>query len=114
MVAEAQAAGITTSGAQSGGKIASFLERGDDTAEGDAVIDQLVARKPAETAGHSPATGKPAAPEPKAHDESVIGSLTDAAKRKPDSTPAPSPQEQADTGLIDSLIQKKDADGKPK
>jgi ABC-2 type transport system ATP-binding protein len=114
MVAEAQAAGITTSGAQSGGKIASFLERGDDTAEGDAVIDQLVVKKPVETAAPSPAAGKPDAPKPKAHDESVIGSLTDAAKRNPDLAPAPKPEEQADTGLIDSLIQKKDADGKPR
>lgn len=115
MVAEAQAAGISTSGARSGGKIASFLQRGDDAAEGDAVIDQLVARKPAETAAQTPAAGKPAEREPKAHDEQVIGSLTDTAKRKPDPTPAtPKPQEQADTGLIDSLIHKKDADGKPR
>ncbi len=112
MVAEAQAAGITTSGAQSGGKIASFLQRGDDTAEGDDVIDRLVSRKPA---AQAPDAGRHAEREPKTHDESVIGSLTDPANRKPEPTPAaPNPREQADTGLIDSLIHKKDADGKPR
>lgn len=115
MVAEAQAAGISTSGAQSGGKIASFLESGDDSTEGHAVIDKLVTKKPADASSQAPAAGTPAEPEPKAHDEQVIGSLTDAVKRKTQPTPAnPKPEEQADTGLIDSLIHKKDGDGKPK
>lgn len=117
IVAEAQAAGIATSGAQSGGKIASFLAGDGDEAEGEAVIDQLVRKSAGPKDTVHPSDAEHATTEAKAHDEQVIGSLTSSSTqtRTPDApTPAPEPKEQADTGLIDSLIQKKDGDGKAK
>ncbi len=111
---------MATSGAESGGKIASFLA-GDDgdgvRAEGAAVIDQLVTHTPARADTGHPSGVEHAQSETQAHDEQVIGTLTGGSTdtRKPDAAaPAPDPEEQTDTGLIDSLIQKKDGDGKPK
>lgn len=115
MVAEAQAAGLTTSGAQSGGKIASFLQGNVESAGADAVIQRLVTKSSARADTGHPTDTEQARTPAKAHDQQVIGSLTEAAPRKPDAAPAsPRPGEQADTGLIDSLIHKKDGDGKPK
>ena len=117
IVAEAQAAGLATSGAQSGGKIASFLAGESEQAEGGALIDQLVA-----TSTTTPAAQPAEQPEPSAakqqreHDEQVIGSLTagSAASSPTPSTPQQQdePQKQADNDLIDSLI-KKDENDKP-
>ena len=114
IVAEAQAAGLATSGAESGGKIASFLTGEGDEAEGESLIDQLVA--PASPAPRvrddHPSDVEHEPHEKPGHDENIIGSLTTGAE-KPQAaqTPAsqPAPQEQADTDLIDSLI-KQDQD----
>ncbi len=117
IVAEAQAAGIATSGAQSGGKIASFLSGEEDAShtEGEAVIDQLV-KKSATTPKPDVADVTEQKPEAKTHDEQVIDTLT-SAEPKPQAQapqPQPEPQQQADTSLIDSLIQKKDGDNQTK
>ncbi len=111
IVAEAQAAGVVTSGAQSGGTIATFLATGDESADGgDDLIDQLTTKTsssavdaPHSDTGHAENVAK-------AHEDEVIGSLTnnkDEPTKKPHGTAQPV-EEQADTGLIDSLIQKKD------
>lgn len=116
IVAEAQAAGVATSGAQSGGKIASFLasDVSGEQSEGDAVIDQLVTKTQAAAGASHPSDTEHAENQAKAHKDQVIGSLTGGSteNRKPD-VGSPEPKQQADTGLIDSLIQKKDGDGKP-
>lgn len=119
IVAEAQAAGLATSGAQSGGKIAAFLAgAGDDgqQARSEAVLEQLVTRPSMASPAHAPAADAPQKDEPKTHDEQVIGSLT-TDKRKDvskASTDEPRPDQQVDTRLIDSLIRKKNGDHPPK
>ncbi len=117
IVAEAQAAGAATSGAQSGGKIAGFLATGPE-GEGEAVIEQLITTRSKLSDAEHPSDVELTEHASKSHDEQVIGSLTGGpATRGPETTPpAPStpPQEQADTGLIDSLIQKKDKQDPPK
>ncbi len=119
IVAEAQAAGIATSGAQSGGKIASFLSGEDDASqtEGEAVIDQLVRKGSAPASPQHPSDAEHAANETRHHSEQVIDSLTTSgqpASGSKTAQPEPEPQQQADTSLIDSLIQKKDGDNKTK
>jgi ABC-2 type transport system ATP-binding protein len=120
IVAEAQAAGLATSGAESGGQIASFLAGsgdGREQAEGDAVIDQLVTKPSAPADAGQPSGTEQTRDDEETYDEGVIGTLTGtgAGSRKPGApAPAPEPDVKADTGLIDSLIQKKDGDGKPK
>ncbi len=116
IVAEAQASGAATSGAESGGKIAGFLATGAD-ARGDAVIEQLVATRSTGSDAEHPSESELARDESKAHEDQVIGSLTGGAGAPGPEAPSPAPQtppqEQADTSLIDSLIQKKDEDHKP-
>lgn len=122
IVAEAQAAGAATSGSESGGKIADFLATGVDGdgkhREGKAVIEQLVTKRSTRFDAEHTSDVEHAHNEPKAHDEQVIGSLTagDADVSRPQATqpvPGPQPQDQTDTGLIDSLTHKKDGDHKP-
>jgi ABC-2 type transport system ATP-binding protein len=120
IVAEAQAAGAATSGAQSGGKIADFLATGEDV-EGGAVIDDLIA-KSTHTDSPDPSTLQEVEPDDTArHDTGLIGSLTGDDAQTPQANdvldrnePSPEPQPQADTSLIDSLIQKKDDQDPPK
>jgi len=110
MVAEAQAAGAATSGAQSGGKIANFLATGGDESagEGDELINQLTTKTASPVDTH-PSEVEHTQVEDRAHEDKVIDSLTsnEAATPKQQDTPQP-PEEQADTSVIDSLIQKKD------
>jgi ABC-2 type transport system ATP-binding protein len=119
IVAEAQAAGAATSGAESGGKIAMFLESGGDGlgrgGGGDDLIDQLTTKTSTGVDAVHPSDAEHAQGQAKAHEEQVIGSLTGAREEthEPDS-PAPQTGEQTDTGLIDSLIQKKDGQDPPK
>ena len=112
IVAEAQAAGLATSGAQSGGKIAAFLA-GDDGEQthGQALIEQLVTRPSATARAQAPAAETTPQDEPKAHDEQVIGSLTAEKPKQTPQTPSPEPraEPQVDTGLIDSLTRKQDS-----
>jgi ABC-2 type transport system ATP-binding protein len=115
IVAEAQAQGAATSGARSGGEIARFLATGEDghASEPDELISGLMASAgPASTP--TAATQEPAQTETKTHDESVIESLTDetANAEEPKAQEAAA-DEQADTGLIDSLTHKKDNPAKP-
>ncbi len=115
IVAEAQAAGLTTSGAESGGKIASFLTGDDEPTEGEALIDQLVAPSAPGTQGDHPSEIEHAQQQAPRHDDQVIGSLTGESSHtatNDTNAPEPEPEQQADTGLIDSLI-KKDGDEKP-
>ncbi len=118
IVAEAQAEGVATSGAQSGGKIATFLESGADgqgrPGEGDDLIDQLTTKSSSGVDAEHPSEVEHVDREAKAHEEQIIGSLTSAGveTHEPD-VPAPKAEEQTDTDLIDSLIQKKDGDKKP-
>lgn len=115
IVAEAQAAGAATSGAQSGGKIATFLAEGDDAAEGggggsDELIDQLTATKttPTDKPVQSPAGAEPPK-EIQTEKDEVIGALTNNNTPATESNEPESPaEEQTDTSLIDSLIKKKD------
>lgn len=117
IVAEAQAAGAATSGAQSGGKIATFLASGsdEDPAEGDAVIDQLITKSSTQTDQTQPDDAEHEPDQAKQPDHQVIGSLTPGTKPETtqDAPPDPAPQPEADTSLIDSLIQKKDPNQKP-
>jgi len=117
IVAEAQAQGIVTSGARSGGKIARFLATGEDgqgqASEPDELISELMASAEP-TSNSAPAPQEPAPSDTKTHDESVIGSLTDDKAKPEEPKPDPAPaQEQADTGLIDSLTHKKEDPAKP-
>ena len=114
IVAEAQAAGAATSGAQSGGKIATFLATGDDkpAGEGEDLINQLTTKTASTTdVAQQPSSSSPAPTQDQAktHEDEVIGSLTNKRAAAPQPQDAPPPaEEQADTSVIDSLIQKKD------
>ncbi len=111
IVAEAQASGAATSGAQSGGKIATFLAAGGDGADGggEDLINQLTTKTtPTDTPEQSPARAEPSKEAPAEEDE-VIGALTNKNTPAPETNePEPPAEEQADTSLIDSLIKKKD------
>ena len=113
IVAEAQSQGVVTSGAQSGGKIAHFLATGKDTQEQDADSkdsDELISGLVSKPSTAAPTAVEPSQPEAQpTHDESLIGSLTDKpAEPKASDAREPTEDEQADTGLIDSLIHQKD------
>ncbi len=115
IVAEAKAAGLATSGAQSGGKIADFLAGEGEQVEGEAVIEQLVVKKPAAQPTEAPAESAESEP---TRDDTVIDALTTGGAKPQETPPKPSApedtaDEEADTGLIDSLIQKKDTGRKP-
>ena len=121
IVERARAEQIATSGAQSGGRIASFLQGGEGGAEGSAVVDQLV------KAASAPAVAPPPRPTPaeaqkKGADKTVLDALVDkpAAPAAPVSRPAAPEKKRADSavdqGLIDSLLdgggKKKDGEGR--
>jgi len=119
IVERARAEQLATSGAQSGGRIASFLQgEGGEKTEGAAVVDDLM------RAAERPAT-QPIAPSrkpepPKGADNAVLDALVDpskAAAQQPASAPAQSvrkaeaPQvrkdaagNEPDRGVIDSLL----------
>jgi len=130
IVEKARAEQIATSGAQSGGRIASFLQTGDGAAaaagaEGRAVVDELVASRPepvvaAPSAASAAAAAK--APEPSSTDRRVLDELIS----KPAAPVAPAPAAPAapratetgnkkdaavDQSLIDSLLSPKSDDG---
>jgi len=115
IVAEAQAGGVATSGARSGGQIAHFLATGQD--KHDTRPDELISELMAGTGAISMPAQAHGSPEPAgeaSHDESFIGSLTDDRARADEPpTDQSQPNEQADTGLIDSLTHKKDDPAKP-
>ena len=81
------------------------------------MIDRLVTKHHAGSGAEYPSESASAGEEPEAHDQGVIGSLTaDSADASEPQATQPGatvpPKEQADTGLIDSLIQKKHEDHK--
>ncbi|MEX0885860.1 MAG: ABC transporter ATP-binding protein [Phycisphaeraceae bacterium] len=91
IVHEAQAAGLDTSGATSGGQIATFLTGGDDDGDGeagDAIIDRLVGGSAAE-----PTTTAPPSPPEGAHPP---------APRAP--APDAEPDQAVDRNVLDSLM----------
>lgn len=83
IVEQARQEQVATSGAQAGGRTASFL-RGDDTAEGTSLIEELA--KPEEP--RAAATAAPVAPAPEAPNEALRELLEEAAPAKP-AAPAP-------------------------
>ncbi len=97
IVHEAQAAGLDTSGATSGGQIAEFLtgaDADDGEAEGEAVIDRLVHGGPSRPAPDN-APNRPAkADEPAAQ--------ADGDTRPREAEPAPEPE--VDRNVLDSLM----------
>lgn len=115
IVAEAQASGAATSGAQSGGKIATFLAAGDEsTGEGDNLINQLTSKTASTIDDPHPSDVEHERNVAQTHEDEVIDSLTnnDAPALEPQD-PKSATEEQADTGLIDSLM-KKDGQDPPK
>ena len=121
IVERARAEQIATSGAQSGGRIASFLQGGEGGAEGSAVVDQLVKAASAPAVAPPP-TPTPAEAQKKGADKTVLDALVDkpAAPAAPVSRPAAPEKKRADSavdqGLIDSLLdgggKKKDGEGR--
>ena len=121
IVERARAEQIATSGAQSGGRIASFLQGGEGGVEGSAVVDQLV--KAASAPAVAPPSAKTAAePQKKGADKTVLDALVDkpAAAAASAVKPAVPERKRADSsvdqGLIDSLLdgggKKKDGEGR--
>ncbi|MFM7051962.1 MAG: ABC transporter ATP-binding protein, partial [Planctomycetota bacterium] len=114
IVEKARAEQIATSGAHSGGEIASFL-RSEEGATGDSLVDSLVRAKDAPAAAQPVA--KPAAAAAPAADAGVPGELLQdkpaqapAAKASPQVPPAAAPP-QVDAGVIDSLLGDRTKDG---
>ena len=110
IVERARAEQLSTSGAQSGGRIASFLQ-GEESGDGASVVDELVraSEKPAPAA-----TPAAKAPEPaRGADASVLDALIDPSKAQ---APAPVAKVERresrpdggadgpDRGVIDSLL----------
>ena len=128
IVERARAEQIATSGAQSGGRIASFLQGDAGAADaaggtgGRAVVDDLVAAGNRSEPAKATLRDERAAMKPAGADASVLEALVDPAKssaptQAPQATTAPSQQAERkkdaggpDLGMIDSLLG--DADGK--
>jgi hypothetical protein len=122
IVEKARAEQLATSGAQSGGRIAAFLQGEDAQPSGAGMIDDLVrasSAAPAQTASRASSDARAAAAKPEGADAAVLGSLIEPEQRA--ATPVrPTSAQQAqqrseaaakpDQGLIDSLL---DDDNKP-
>ncbi|MCE2881526.1 MAG: ABC transporter ATP-binding protein [Planctomycetaceae bacterium] len=117
IVEKARAEQVATSGAQSGGSIASFL-KADEGASGDQLVDSLV--KSQDAAPVVQPVARPSADAAKAATDA--GVLQDLMQDKPAPTPVAKPVEpakpdaakgQVDLGVIDSLLGdvKKDREG---
>lgn len=121
IVERARAEQIATSGAQSGGRIASFLQGGEGGVEGSAVVDQLVKAASA-SAVAPPPPPTPAEAQKKGADKTVLDALVGkpAAAAASAVKPAVPERKRADSsvdqGLIDSLLdgggKKKDGEGR--
>ena len=120
IVERARAEQIATSGAQAGGRIASFLQGEEGAAQGSDVVDQLVKAAAAPAPAAAP---KPVAPAAKqGADQSVLEALVDKpAASAPAAKPAAPEKKRADSSvdqsLIDSLLdggasKKKDGEGR--
>ncbi|MEY2716311.1 MAG: putative transporter ATP-binding protein YxlF [Planctomycetota bacterium] len=120
IVERARAEQIATSGAQAGGRIASFLQGEEGAAQGSDVVDQLVKAAAAPAPAAAP---KPTAPAAKqGADQSVLEALVDKpAASAPAAKPAAPEKKRADSSvdqsLIDSLLdggasKKKDGEGR--
>ena len=116
IVEKARAEQLATSGAQSGGRIASFLQGEEPPAgEGRAVVDELL-RVPelvAPAASVVRSTASKAASDARRADDAVLGELMGDARRDGANTAAPAstprkpatpPASEVDRGLIDSLL----------
>ncbi|MDX1566114.1 MAG: ABC transporter ATP-binding protein [Phycisphaeraceae bacterium] len=110
IVNKAQAEGTATGGAQSGGRLAAFLQEEAESAEGEKLIDQLV-RAPAEpveapaTPAPDPAATQTEGPEEKMLDALVAGE--EASTTPPDGPPEPEPPQSdqgPDKSVIDDLV----------
>jgi ABC-2 type transport system ATP-binding protein len=122
IVEKARAEQLATSGAQSGGRIAAFLQGEDAQPSGAGMIDDLVrasSAASAQTASRASSDARAAAAKPEGADAAVLGSLIEPEQRA--ATPVrPTSAQQAqqrseaaakpDQGLIDSLL---DDDNKP-
>jgi len=113
IVERAKSEQVTTAGATSGGKTASFLA----AAEGEALIEKLVSATPAVQAKEEVRPVAPAEPTPSQAQASVIGSLLDGTgeaskpasvpsrSASPASTQKPAPKaDDVDRSVIDSLL----------
>jgi ABC-2 type transport system ATP-binding protein len=122
IVERARAEQIATSGAQSGGRIAGFLQGEEAAADGSDVVSKLVQA----AAAPAPAAAKPVAPaEKRGADASVLDALVEAPKAPPPPAAAPKPPQKqgggadrsVDQSLIDSLLdggatKKRDGEGR--
>ncbi|GAB4384844.1 MAG: hypothetical protein Kow0022_08700 [Phycisphaerales bacterium] len=115
IVERAQAERLSTSGAMHGGTTAAFL-RGEETVEGEALIERLVREEPTPSAvDQSPGDTAPqsaAEPTPTDEQQRVIESLM---QDEPPAAPAEGPRSadsdsDVDRGLIDSLLDPTDLD----
>lgn len=128
IVEKAQAEGVATSGARSGGNVAEFLTREahlPQQADGQALIDELVSTDDKQPQKQS--TPTPATPAPTQEEETVINELTQTkpdpnptnptnptspqkpssttpSQPKPHSTDKPKPAEDVDQNIIDDLL----------
>ncbi|MBI1304154.1 MAG: ATP-binding cassette domain-containing protein [Phycisphaera sp.] len=133
IVEKARAEQLATSGAQAGGKIASFLqsEAADAGEGGAAVVDELVraAERPVAPSMSRASSPQPAPAGPSGADRSVLDALVDPSKAEAAGAPAApravapavrkdaaadKPRGDIDSGLIDSLLSDSDkpADGR--
>jgi hypothetical protein len=112
IVERARAEQIATSGAQSGGRIASFLQDGEGAAAGTEMVEQLVRASAQPAAAAAKPVEQPAAPS-KSADNAVLDSLLAQAKPAATQPPAGAPAARkpngtaaadVDRGLIDSLL----------
>ena len=116
IVERARTEQLATSGAQAGGRIASFLQgQGEAPADGASVVDALL-RAPADTAPKAVLREQVRAPAaPKGADTAMVDALVDPSKAVAPSAPArkpePSPEVRKDAsgggpdqGVIDSLL----------
>jgi ABC-2 type transport system ATP-binding protein len=112
IVHQAQAEEVETSGARTG-ELAQFLSESDGIGQGDAVIESLVSAA-AEHRHDEPSPQKTAPREAKPqHEPAVVAELVDAsAPTQPRPPVSPGPQipmtDNADRGLIDSLLDQQD------
>jgi hypothetical protein len=112
IVERARAEQLATSGAQSGGRIASFLQ-GEEGGEGASVVEELVraGERPAPAAAAALSAKAPEAP--RGADASVLDALVEPSKTQPPAPAVkPGPRESRDAsggggpdrGVIDSLL----------